>query len=563
MKRIYFSFRQIKIWITVVAIVTASGFSISFIDNDFEIAKNLDIFATLYRELNNNYVDDVRPGELIKTGIDAMLESLDPYTTFITESELEDYRLMTTGQYGGIGALVHKNGDYIIISDPYEGYPAQKNDLRAGDIILEVNGKSTKGKSTSDVTDVMRGQPGTTVKLLVKREGETKPIEKTIERAEIKILNISYYGMIDKSTGYIKLNNFFQDAGKEVKEAFLKLKGQGMKSCIIDLRDNGGGLLNEAVNIVNLFIEKDIVVVSTKGKLKDKNNFHRSLNPVTDKEIPLAILVDRGSASASEIVTGALQDIDRGIIIGERTYGKGLVQNVIPLSYNTRLKVTVAKYYIPSGRCIQAIDYSQKNDDGSVAKIPDSLKVAFKTKNGRVVYDGGGIEPDIYLEPFKYSNIATSLEVKYMIFDYATKYKNAHPAIVSPREFIVTDEIYNDFATFISDKDYDYTTKSEQTLKDLKKNAENEKYYDDIKTEYDALKNKMMHNKKKDVEKFRDEIKQLLKEEIVSRYYYQKGRQEAKISSDREIKKALEIFNDNKTYTGILDGSVILNDTIK
>jgi carboxyl-terminal processing protease len=551
--------RRFRFWIIGIALIAASYASVSFVDNDFEIAKNLDIFATLYRELNENYVDEIKPGELIKTGIDAMLESLDPYTTFISESDLEDYRLMTTGQYGGIGAMIHKNNDSIVISDPYEGFPAQTNDLRAGDIILEVNGKTTKGKSTGDVTDILRGQPGTTVKVLIKREGESKPIEKNIERAEIKIENVSYSGMINETTGYIKLSNFYQNAGKEVKEAFLKLKDKGMTNCILDLRDNGGGLLNEAVNIVNIFVDKGITVVSTKGKLKDKNNYHRSLNPATDEKIPLVVLVNRGSASASEIVTGAVQDLDRGVIIGERTYGKGLVQNVISLSYNTKLKVTVAKYYIPSGRCIQAIDYSQKNDDGSVAKIPDSLKVAFKTKNKRTVYDGGGIEPDIYLEPYKYSNIAISLATKYLIFDYATKYRSLHPSIASARDLVITDAIFNDFLSFISDKDYDYTTKSEASLGELKDNAIKEKYYDDIKTEYEALKSKMIHNKKADVEKFKEEIRQLLKEEIASRYYYQKGRLEASFSADQEVKKALEIFKDTKTYTGILDGSIVLN----
>ncbi len=559
MKRYKFSLTKIKLCIIGAVIIATSVLSFSFIDDDFEIAKNLDIFATLYRELNNNYVDEIKPGELIKTGIDAMLESLDPYTTYISESDIEDYKLLTTGQYGGIGAMIHKNGDYIVISDPYEGFPAQKNDLRAGDIFLEVNDKPVKGKSTGDVTDILRGQPGTTVKILIRREGETKEIEKTVERAEIKINNVSYFGMADETVGIIKLTNFYQNAGKEVKDAFLKLKEKGMKSCILDLRGNGGGLLNEAVNIVNIFIEKGVTVVSTKGKLKDKNNYHRSLNPATDTDMPLIILVDRGSASASEIVTGAIQDIDRGVIIGERTYGKGLVQNVIPLSYNTKLKVTVAKYYIPSGRCIQAIDYSQKNEDGSVAKIPDSLKVAFKTKNGRIVYDGGGIEPDIFLEPYKYSKITISLAGKYLIFDYATKYRSLHDKIDSARYFVVTDEMYNDFISFLSDKDYDYITKSEQSLKDLKENALDEKYYDAVKAEYEALNNKIIHNKKEDLIKFKDEIKELLKEEIVSRYYYQKGREEASISSDPEVKKAIEVFKDSKTYKGILGGTIILN----
>lgn len=559
MKIYKIGFKKINKIVIISVIVITSILSINFVNDDFEIAKNLDIYATLYRELNTYYVDELKPGELIKTSIESMLESLDPYTSFISESDLEDYKLMTTGQYGGIGALIHRNGDSIVISDPYEGFPAQINDIRSGDVILEVNGKTVNAKTATDVTEILRGQPGTTVKILLKREGVKDPIEKVVERAEVKIDNISYSGMINKTTGYIKLTNFYQNAGKEVKAAFLNLKEQGMTSCIIDLRDNGGGLLNEAVNIVNIFIDKGINVVSTKGKLKDKNNFHKTLNPVTDETMPLVVLVNRSSASASEIVTGAIQDLDRGVIIGERTYGKGLVQNVIPLSYNTKLKVTVAKYYIPSGRCIQAIDYSQKNEDGSVAKIPDSLKVAFKTKNNRIVYDGGGIEPDIYQDPYEYSNISVSLIIKYLIFDYATKYRSIHNTISTAKEFKVTDEIYTDFISFISNKEYDYFTKSEESLKELKLNAEKEKYYEDIKSEYFALESKMVHNKKEDLEKFKDEIKELLKQEIVSRYYFQKGRQEAYLSFDQELKKALEILKDSSTYNGLLNGSILLN----
>lgn len=559
MKIYKIGFKKINKIVIISVIVITSILSINFVNDDFEIAKNLDIYATLYRELNTYYVDELKPGELIKTSIESMLESLDPYTSFISESDLEDYKLMTTGQYGGIGALIHRNGDSIVISDPYEGFPAQINDIRSGDVILEVNGKTVNAKTATDVTEILRGQPGTTVKILLKREGVKDPIEKVVERAEVKIDNISYSGMINKTTGYIKLTNFYQNAGKEVKAAFLNLKEQGMTSCIIDLRDNGGGLLNEAVNIVNIFIDKGINVVSTKGKLKDKNNFHKTLNPVTDETMPLVVLVNRSSASASEIVTGAIQDLDRGVIIGERTYGKGLVQNVIPLSYNTKLKVTVAKYYIPSGRCIQAIDYSQKNEDGSVAKIPDSLKVAFKTKNNRIVYDGGGIEPDIYQDPYEYSNISVSLIIKYLIFDYATKYRSIHNTISIAKEFKVTDEIYTDFISFISNKEYDYFTKSEESLKELKLNAEKEKYYEDIKSEYLALESKMVHNKKEDLEKFKDEIKELLKQEIVSRYYFQKGRQEAYLSFDQELKKALEILKDSSTYNGLLNGSILLN----
>jgi carboxyl-terminal processing protease len=552
--------RRFRTWIIVAAFVLCGALSFNFINDDFEIGKNLDIFATLYKELNTNYVDELKPGELMQTAIDAMLESLDPYTIYVSESDLEDYYLMTTGEYGGIGAMIHKSGDYVAVSDPYEGFPAQLNDIRAGDIILEINGKSAKGKSTDDVTNILRGQPGTTVKLTLKREGSDKTIEKTIERKEIKIENISYYGMLDDNTGYVKLDNFYQNAGKEVKDAFLELKEKGMKNFVLDLRGNGGGLLTEAVNIVNIFVEKNVEVVSTKGKLKSRNAEYKTINAVTDKDIPFVILVDRNSASASEIVAGAIQDLDRGVIIGERTYGKGLVQNVLALSYNTKLKVTVAKYYIPSGRCIQAIDYSQKNADGSVAKLPDSLKTAFKTKNGRIVYDGVGLDPDVYLKPYEYSKITTSLATKLLIFDFATKFRNQNDSIVSVKDFKITDAIYNDFLSYISDKDYDYTTKSEASLKELKENAETEKYYDDITTEYEALKTKMIHNKKEDLEKYKDEIRDLLRIEIVSRYYYQKGRLQAELITDPDVKKAFEIFSDKKTMDGILDGTIKLNE---
>lgn len=549
---------KLKIAGFAVSLSLISVFSFSFIDNDFEIAKNLDIFATLYRELNYNYVDEIKPGELITVAIDAMLESLDPYTTFIPESDLEDYKLMTTGLYGGIGAVIHKDGDFVVISDPYEGFPAQKNDLRAGDKIIEVNGTSAKGKSTGDVTEILRGQPGTSIKLIIQREGETKTIEKTIEREEIKLDNVSYFGMVNDNVGYIKLTNFYQNAGKEVKEDFLKLKDQGMKSVILDLRGNGGGLLNEAVNIVNVFVEKGILVVSTKGRLKDRNNTHKTLNPATDAKIPLIVLVDRGSASASEIVAGAIQDLDRGIILGERTYGKGLVQNVVSLSYNTKMKVTVAKYYIPSGRCIQAIDYSVKNDDGSVAKIPDSLKKAFKTNNGRIVYDGGGVEPDVFMEPYQYSKILIALYTNNMIFNFATKYKIKNQTIAAVKDFVITDAMFNEFVAYLSDKEYDYTTKSEKSLTELKANADAEKYYDEIKTEYEALKLKLQHNKKEDILKFKTEIIEFLKEEIVSRYYFQKGRAQASLEFDKEVIKSLGIFNDLTTYTEIVNGTLKL-----
>ncbi|MCD4663739.1 MAG: S41 family peptidase, partial [Bacteroidales bacterium] len=358
----------------LVLLVLNSVILIGQNSNNFEISKNLDIYTTLFKKLNTNYVDDISAGELIKTGIDAMLESLDPYTVYIPESEVEDYKFITTGQYGGIGALIQKQGDYIVIAEPYEDKPAHTAGLKAGDKILEIEGKSTEGKSTSDVSAILKGQPGSSVNVLISRDGIDDPFEMELARENIKIDNIPYYGMLNNRVGYIKLTGFTQKAGKEVKDAFIDLRDNNdLKGIILDLRGNGGGLLQEAVNITNIFVDKGEVVVSTKGKLPNKNNTYRTMNVAVDKEIPLVVLVDNSSASASEIVGGAIQDLDRGVIIGQRTFGKGLVQNVMPLSYNSQAKITVAKYYIPSGRCIQAIDYSHKDKNGDSKRIPDSL----------------------------------------------------------------------------------------------------------------------------------------------------------------------------------------------
>jgi carboxyl-terminal processing protease len=550
--------------ITLFLLLTFSG-SIAIQaqeSSNFEISKNLDIFATMVKELNNNYVDELNYSDLVKTGIDAVLNKLDPYTVYISEADIEDYAFMTTGQYGGIGALIHKQGDYIVISEPYEGSPSMKAGLIQGDRIVMVNDRDAKGKSVSDVSAVLKGQPGTTVKLRIAREGDASLIDINVIRENVSIPNVAYSEMLNENTGYIKLTGFTQNSGKEVKDAFMKLKENGnMNALIIDLRDNGGGLMNEAVNITNLFVKKGELVVSTKGKTPDRNKSYKTFLQAADPDIPIVVLVNSYSASASEIVAGALQDLDRAVIIGERTYGKGLVQNIIPLSYNTQMKVTVAKYYIPSGRCIQAIDYATHDSLGFPRPIPDSLINSYKTRAGRIVYDGGGIIPDITAEEPEISNIAISLITKYLIFDYANKYKREHATIPEPREFTISDEMYNDFVAWLHDKDYDYTTRSEKMFSDLKKIAEKEQYYSELKAEFDMLESKMQHNKQADLLKFSDELKSQLKSEIVSRYYSQKGRIQASLTEDKEISTAIEILQDPKTYKAILDGTSNLTNT--
>lgn len=551
------NFHKYKLWFVVTGTLLVSMFSFSFVDDYFEVSKNLDIFSSVYREINMYYVDTTDPGKLVKKGIDSMLETLDPYTNYIPESDIEDFRFLTTGQYGGIGALIKQKGENVIISDPYEGYPAQKAGLIAGDLILEIDGKIVKNKRTDEISRMLKGSPKTPVRLLIQREGESKPFEKTIVREEIKVKSVPYYGMVTDDIGYIRLNSFTENASREVGDAIKDLRKQhSLKGLVFDLRNNPGGLLNEAVNISNLFVEKGQDIVSTKGRIKDLNRTYKALNEAIDTNLPLAVLVNSSSASASEIVSGSLQDLDRGVVIGQRTFGKGLVQTTRPLSYNTQLKITTSKYYIPSGRCIQALDYSHRNEDGSVGKVPDSLVTEFKTRAGRKVYDGGGILPDIKLDPSKLSNISISLLNKNLIFDYATHYRREHQQISSVKDFHLTEADFRDFVVFLSDKEYDYTTRSEKTMEDLKKNSEDEKYFADIQNEYTALKNKLAHNKQSDVEKNKTEILQLLEEEIISRYYYQSGRIESSLQHDTELKKAVEIIHDPVLYTGILNGSL-------
>ncbi|MBL4577842.1 MAG: S41 family peptidase [Flavobacteriales bacterium] len=547
-----------KVFAVVITMSVVSIGSLGFVDNYFEISKNLDIFATLFRELNMYYVDETDPGKLIEEGIEGMLSSLDPYTTFIPEAEMEDHRFAITGKYGGIGALIRKRGDKVLIAEPYENYPAHKAGLLAGDVIVEVNGTLIEGKNTSQVSKVLKGQAGTAVKLVIRREGENKPFEVILDRAEIKINPVPYVGMVDDHIGYIKLNSFTSKASSEVKKALLKLKEENeLEGIILDLRSNPGGLLRESVNLVNLFVGKGKTIVSTQGKMEDWDKVHRALNAPVDSEIPIVVLVNSHSASASEIVSGALQDHDRAVIIGQKTFGKGLVQQTLKLTYNSQLKVTTAKYYIPSGRCIQAVDYANRNNDGSVGKVPDSLITEFKTANGRSVYDGGGIDPDLVTETKPRINILSKLVSKLLIFDYSVQYARENKDLADPQKFEISDEEYAKFVEFLADKDYTYTTQSEEALKKLKKIAEQEDYFEGAKDEYAALKEKLTHAETDDLEKFKPEIKRYLKSEILTRYYFRKGRIEGNLNSDENVIKAIEVLADRGTYNGILSSSAV------
>ena len=548
--------RSWKLW-TVTGLISVGGaLGIAAGDSFFEISKNLEIFNELYKELNIYYVDDTKPGELMKTGIDAMLESLDPYTEYIPESQMEDYRFMTTGQYGGIGALIKKKGNTMQVSEPYEGYPAMKAGLLAGDEIVEIDGRVVGGMDTEEVSKLLKGQAGTAVKVLTRRD-QVEPKLYTLIREEIKIPDVPYKGMIDpvNKVGYFKLNSFTQTAGQEVRTAIKELKEQGAEKIIFDLRGNGGGLLREAVNIVNFFVAKNELVVETKGKITEWDKPYKTLSEPLDATIPLVVLVDEGSASASEIVSGALQDLDRAVIIGERTYGKGLVQQTRDLYYNSKLKVTVAKYYIPSGRCIQKLDYAHRDSIGKAIVFADSTLKPFKTRNGRPVFDGRGIQPDVNVEEPELPKVVGGLYTADIFYDYANHYRGTHDSIPSAATFTITEAIYQDFLAYTKDKQYDYDTESMEKLKELVDAAKKERYYDHSKAAIDALEKELAPDRTEDLKLFRKDIEEVLKNEIVARYYFQTGRYVAALSDDPYVKKALEVLN-NGTLTGILSGSI-------
>ncbi len=539
--------------LVIAAVIGISVWGFRTDDKNFEISKNLDIFYSLIRELNLFYVDDIKPEKIIRTGIDDMLETLDPYTVFIPESEIDDFNFMTTGEYAGIGAVISKHGDNIVVAEPYEGFPAQKSGLRAGDIFLEVDGKPVNKMKVSDVSEMLKGPAKKPVHVTIQRPGEKKPISLDIVREEIQIDPVTYYGMINNQTGYIRLSSFTDGTSDKMKEAILDLRDKkGAKKLVIDLRSNPGGLLGEAVKVTNLFVNHGQEIVSTKGKVTQWDKTYRATEQPVDSMMPLVILVNSGSASASEIVAGALQDHDRAVIIGNRTFGKGLVQTTRNLSYNTKLKVTTAKYYIPSGRCIQALDYSHRNADGSVGNIPDSLIHEFKTKSGRIVKDGGGITPDYKIDQDTLSALSVNLIQNFLIFDFATDFANKHKSVAVPEHFQITDEIYNDFCRYVKDKKFTYESKSEQALKGLVETAKKEHYYEGAQSEFRELEKSLSLNLDRDLIKFGDDIRQLLIDEIVSRYYYQKGAILASLDDDKEIKIALNLLNDPDKFKALL-----------
>jgi carboxyl-terminal processing protease len=498
------------------------------------------------------YVDEPKPGTLSKFAIDAMLKELDPYTVYYHESNMEDYLLMTTGQYGGIGAVIRKIGDYTYIAEPYEGNPAQKSGLKAGDKILSIDGRDMKAKKSDEVSASLKGPKGSTIQVKVLRNNGDE-VTIPITRDEIKIPHIPYTGMVSETVGYINLNTFMQPTtATDVKAAVLDLKSKGMKELVLDLRGNGGGLLIEAVKIVNLFVKKGQVVVTTKGRVEEENRVYKTLDEPVDLNIPVVVLVDEGSASASEIVAGSLQDLDRAVIIGNTSYGKGLVQRTYDLKYGSKIKLTIAKYYTPSGRCVQRLEYYDKESGQKPKAIPDSLIKVFKTVNGREVIDARGIEPEITIKEKEYSRLTAMLVGNNLVFNYATDYFYSHPTIAEAGKFTLSDADYEAFKQLAIKDTFDYSTASEEMLKKMKETAEEEGYFDDAKAQYEELMKKVVPSKERDLEKFKEEIKTIIENEIISRYYYQKGRTIDSFRNDDYLKKAIEILKNTKEYNTIL-----------
>ncbi|MFD2285251.1 PDZ domain-containing protein [Pedobacter petrophilus] len=536
----------------------AAGFSIailsfSFKEDLFLVSKNLDIFASLYKEININYVDDTNAPQLMKTGIDAMLESLDPYTEYVPESEIEDYKLKyISTQYGGIGASTIIIDGKLFINEVSEGYPADKEEVKAGDQVVKINGVEVKGKERAQISQLLRGPKGTPVDLIFMREG--KEFTKKIIREEIKQPNVSYSGMVGDGVGYIKLDKFLENSGQEVKDALLAINKENPKGIILDLRNNGGGILQEAVKIVNLFVNKDQLIVTQKGKNIEKTIAYKTQLPPVSVDVPLVVLVNVNSASASEIVAGSLQDLDRAIVVGQRSYGKGLVQQTFNLPYNSMVKVTVAKYYTPSGRCIQKLDYAHRNADGIAERFADSTMVMFQTKAGRNVYSGNGVYPDVVVNADKLSPVTISMINKNLFFNYANQYRKSNPKLESAKAFQISDADYVAFVNGLADKDLTYQNKTERLLSDLRIEAEKENKSAEVKADLENLKYKLTISKKTDVATHKSEIKRILETQIISRYFHEKGRIEQSFQYDKELIAAKALFVNQPQMLAILKG---------
>lgn len=542
-------------------------------DRNFQISKNLDIFNSIFKELDMFYVDTVNAEKMIQTGVEGMLSLTDPYTEYYPEEEVSSLKEMTTGKYGGIGAAIryYEAKDRIAVVEPTEGMPAAEAGVKAGDIILSVGGKEmVRGdmkpqEFSSKVSEALRGEPGTSFVLKVLRplKNDSTVMEFKITRKNIRTNPVPYYGMVKDSIGYLALSSFTENSAKDFKKAFIELKQKGAKSLIIDLRDNGGGSLSEAVDIVNLYVPKGQEIVVTKGKVRQAQGSYKTQNEPVDTQIPLAVLVNGATASASEIVSGSLQDLDRAVVIGSRTFGKGLVQIIRPLPYNGTLKVTTSKYYIPSGRCIQAIDYAKKNADGSVARTPDSLTTVFHTAAGREVRDGGGIRPDIEVKGDKIPNIVFYLMNDDLIFDYATQYCWDHPTLASVDDFKLTDADYEAFKKLVKSRNFTYDRQSEKMLKSLKEIAEFEGYMTEAAEEFKALEKKLNHNLDRDLDYFAKPIKEYISQEIVTRYFYQRGAAMERLKDDTDLEEAIKVLQNPVRYREILSAPVKKDEPVK
>lgn len=513
-------------------------------EHNFEVAKNMDIFNAIVKELDMFYVDTIDPNVTIKRGIDAMLYSLDPHTSYYPAEDKSELEQMIKGSYGGIGSVISYNPKkkHSMIAEPYEGMPAAEVGLKVGDVLLQIDTVDLKGKDNQKISEMLRGEVGTTFKLKVQRPGVSKPMTFDITRKSIELPTIPYYGLLSNNVGYIEFVSFSGTPASDFKKAFVDLKSQGAKSLIIDLRNNGGGLLDEAVDIVNYFVPKGKTIVTTKGKIPQASSTYVTKNQPLDTEIPIILLVGSSTASAAEILAGSLQDLDRGVVMGSKTFGKGLVQIPRPLPFGANMKLTSAKYYIPSGRCVQAIDYSHRSADGSVTRIPDSLMTIFHTSIGREVKDGAGILPDIEVTPEKLPNILFYLVTENIIFDYATDYAIKHKTIAPANEFTLTDADYTEFKNLAKSRDFKYDQQSEKVLKSLKELAEFEGYMEDAKAEFEALEKKLSHNIDRDLDYFSKDIKEIISLEIIKRYYYQKGSTIERLKFDEDVKMAIKIF---------------------